>query len=58
MSRGVLAMTNDGLSPNEEHRRHQRARSIAIAIVLAGLVALFYFVTIVKLGPGIIDRPL
>ena len=51
-------MTNDGLRPSEEYRRHQRSRSIAIALVLAGLVALFYFVTIVKLGPGIIDRPL
>ena len=53
-----LAMTGDGSRPGEEHRRRQRGRSIAIAIVLAGMVALFYIVTIVKLGPGIIDRPL
>mgnify|MGYP000542208392 CR=1 FL=1 len=29
-----------------------------IACVLGGLVVLFYVVTIVKLGPGILDRAL
>jgi len=54
----ALSMTDDGIRPTEEQRRRQRARSVAIAIVLAGLVVLFYLVTIVKLGPGVIDRPL
>jgi hypothetical protein len=51
-------MTDDGIRPTEEQRRRQRGRSIAIAIVLAVLVVLFYVVTIVKLGPGVVDRPL
>jgi hypothetical protein len=51
-------MTDDGIRPTEEQRRRQRGRSIAIAIALAGLVVLFYLVTIVKLGPGVVDRPL
>jgi hypothetical protein len=51
-------MTDDGIRPTEEQRRRQRARSIAIAVALAGLVVLFYLVTIVKLGPGVVDRPL
>lgn len=38
--------------------RQRRARSIAIAIALAALVVLFYLVTIVKLGPGVMERPL
>lgn len=38
--------------------RRQRARSIAIALALAALVVLFYLVTIVKLGPGVMERPL
>lgn len=38
--------------------RQRRARSIAIAIALAALVVLFYLVTIVKLGPGLVERPL
>ncbi|MCX2723825.1 hypothetical protein [Roseibium salinum] len=47
-----------GIRLTEEQKRKRRSRSIAIAIVLAALVALFYVVTIVKLGPGVIDRPL
>jgi hypothetical protein len=39
-------------------RRRRRARSIAIALVLAGLVALFYVVTIAKIGSNIASRAL
>ncbi|MGJ3263186.1 MAG: hypothetical protein ACFE0R_08115 [Salinarimonas sp.] len=42
----------------EAFRRRRRGRSIALAIALAALVALFYVVTIVKMGPGVLDRPL
>jgi hypothetical protein len=42
----------------EAQRRRRRRRSIAIALALAVLVALFYAVTIVKLGPGVLRRPL
>jgi hypothetical protein len=42
----------------EEQKRRRRARSIAIALALAALVLLFYVVTIVKLGPGVMNRPL
>lgn len=42
----------------EAFRRRRRTRSIALAVVLAALVALFYAVTIVKMGPGILDRPM
>jgi hypothetical protein len=51
-------MSDDGFRPTDEQRRRQRGRSIAIAVVLAVLVVLFYAVTIVKLGPGVIERPL
>jgi hypothetical protein len=47
-----------GIVLTEEQKRRRRARSIAIALVLAALVALFYVVTIVKLGPGVMNRPL
>jgi hypothetical protein len=37
---------------SEEHKR-RRAKNIALAVVLFGLAALFYLITIVKLtGPG------
>jgi hypothetical protein len=44
------------LSPEEQKRR--RKRSIAIALVLGAMVALFYAVTIAKLGPQVLQRPL
>ena len=54
----------DGSKPTEgvvlsaEQKRRRRARSIAIASVLGFLVLLFYVVTIVKLGPNVLNRPL
>ena len=41
-----------------EERQRQRRRSIAIATVLFVLVAIFYALTIAKLGPQILNRPL
>ena len=47
-----------GIVLTEEQKRQRRARSIAIALTLGALVVLFYIVTIVKLGPGVLNRPL
>jgi hypothetical protein len=44
------------LTPEELKR--QRSRSIAIALALGALVLLFYLVTMAKLGPQILNRPL
>ena len=44
------------LTPEELKRR--RSRSIAIAVVLGALVILFYVVTMAKLGPQILNRPM
>ena len=40
----------DGIVLTEEQKRRRGARSIAIALALAALVALFYVITIVKFG--------
>ena len=49
----------NGIRLSEEQKRRRRSRSIAIAVVLFCLVALFYVVTIVKMGPGaLLNRPL
>jgi predicted nucleic acid-binding Zn ribbon protein len=48
----------NGIVLSEEQKRRRRARSIAIALALGALVLLFYVVTIVKLGPGVLNRPL
>jgi hypothetical protein len=50
--------SEDGIVLTEEQKRRRRHRSIAIALALGLLVALFYVVTIVKLGPGVLRRPL
>ena len=42
----------------KERQRRQRMRSLAIAWILAGLVVLFFIVTIVRLGGHVADRPL
>jgi hypothetical protein len=44
------------LTPQEQQRR--RKRSLALALTLGALVLLFYVVTIAKLGPQVLDRPL
>jgi hypothetical protein len=44
------------LTPEDLRRR--RSRSIAIALALGAMVLLFYVVTIAKLGPQVLNRPL
>lgn len=43
-------------SPEDMARRNRR--SIALALVLAGLVLFFFVVTLAKTGPAILNRPL
>jgi hypothetical protein len=40
----------------QERKRRQRMRSLAIAWILAALVVLFFIVTIVRLGGNVADR--
>lgn len=47
-----------GVVLTNEQKRRQRARSIAIGLTLGALVLLFYIVTIVKLGRGVLTRPM
>ena len=41
-----------------ERKRRQRRNSIALGLVLAFLVVLFYALTIVKMGPAVFNRDL
>jgi len=50
--------TEPGIVLTEEQKRRRRARSIAIALALGAFVLLVYLVTIVKLGPNVLNRPL
>lgn len=37
---------------SEAQKKSRRGRNIALGVVLAGLVALFYVVTLIKFGGG------
>jgi hypothetical protein len=47
-----------GVVLTDEEKKRRRKRSVAIALALGGLCLLFYIVTIAKLGPGVLERPL
>jgi hypothetical protein len=49
---------DNGIVLSAEQKRRRRSRSLAIAAVLGALVLLFYVITIVKLGPGALNRPM
>lgn len=42
---------------SEKELKRRRARSIAIAWALAAMAALFFVVTIVRLGANVANRP-
>ncbi|MCV0395675.1 MAG: hypothetical protein K5872_05400 [Rhizobiaceae bacterium] len=46
------------VTPTDRQKKAQRARSIAIALSLIVFVVVMYIVTIVKMGPAILDRAL
>jgi hypothetical protein len=47
-----------GIVLTPEQQKARRHRNIAIGLAIAGFVLLFYIVTIAKLGPGVLNRPL
>lgn len=42
----------------ERSLRRRRRRSVALGVVLGLLVVIFYLLTLVKLGGGVLNRPL
>jgi hypothetical protein len=47
-----------GIVLTPEQLKTRRQRNIAIGLAVGFLVLLFYAVTIVKVGPGVLYRPL
>ena len=41
---------------SDEAKRRQKSRSVAIALGLLALVAIFYATTIVRLGPNVLNK--
>jgi len=48
----------DQVELTEQQKKARRSRSVALAVVLAVLAVMFYVVTIIKVGPGIFNRPM
>ena len=40
----------------DEHKRRQKMRSVAIGLALGALVVIFYVATIVRLGPNALNK--
>jgi hypothetical protein len=49
----MMGELKDGVVLSAEEKRRRRQRSIALALVLGGLVLLFYAITIVKQGAAL-----
>lgn len=49
---------DDGLVLSPEDKKRRNRRSVAIALGLIFLVALFYLMTIFKFGPDLMNKPL
>lgn len=49
-------MEHELVTLTEKQKKARRSRSIAIALGLFAMVAIFYIATIVKFGPAILDR--
>lgn len=45
-------------APTPDELKRRRSRSIAIALALGALALLFYVVTVAKMGPQVLNRPL
>lgn len=48
---------NQPLRLTPEQEKSRRARNVAIGLAVAALVVIFYAVTVVKLGPGVLHKP-
>jgi hypothetical protein len=46
-----------GIRLTEQQLRARRARSLAIALALGAFVVLIFLVTLVRLGSGVLTRP-
>lgn len=50
------ARNDEGIVLSPEEKARQKKRSRAIGYAIAGVVVLFYVITIFKMGPAILNR--
>lgn len=58
MSDGLPSLPTPDLNLTEEDKVRRAKRSRAIGWAIAALVLLFYVITVLKMGPAILQRPL
>ncbi|MGI9380805.1 MAG: hypothetical protein ACR2OW_14270 [Methyloligellaceae bacterium] len=46
------------MADEDDRRKKQKRRSLAIAVALAGLAVLFFVITVFRLGGNVGNRPL
>ncbi len=54
----TLKPVEDGIVLTPEQKKSRNQRNIAIGLAVGFFVVLFYVVTIAKLGPGVLTRPM
>ncbi len=54
----VTIVEDERIELNDKQKKARRARNIAIALLLGLLVVVFYFVTVLKFGPAVLERTL
>ena len=50
------AVSDNQVNMSEDELKKRRRRSVAIALILVGMVVLFYVITIVRLGGNVAER--
>lgn len=54
----MIALDDDNrIALTPQQKKAQRSRSVALAVALALFVVVIFIVTIVKMGPSIMNRP-
>ena len=46
------------MAEEDDRRKKQKRRSLAIAIALAGLAVMFFVITVFRLGGNVVNRPM
>lgn len=54
----MSVMEDDRVTLTQAQKKARRNRSVALAVALVAFVVVMYIVTIVKMGPAILDRPM
>ena len=54
----VSVMEDDRVKLTEGQKKARRSRSIGIALALIAFVVVMYVLTVVKLGPAVLNRPM